>query len=265
MTEYEQEFSASELNHFHEHGYVIVEDLYDRSEMQNLKQHAISLALAPSTPQGLVKVNAFVKAGVIEGREGIERLHSLFRPQIVSRRFVDVCCDSKLTDRLAAILGPDVITFNGLVIFKIKGTGLPFPYHQDMWYFSRNNEIAISCAIWMALDDATIENGCLWIVPGSHKLDIQEHVLPESRHLQQEFREVRAAREMDEIPVPLRSGSCLFFHGKLLHRSGMNEGTCDRCCYVIHNTTADTVFKMGAGVERQAIMRTRGGASLKSN
>ncbi len=163
-----------------------------------------------------------------------------------------------MTGRLASILGPDVITFNGLVIFKAAEIGLPFPYHQDMWYFQRGNDIERSCGIWMALDDADEDNGCLWVVPGSHRLPIQEHVLPDADHLQQEFREVPAAAEMDEVPVPLKAGSCLFFDGQLLHRSSHNHSARDRACYVIHNTSADTVFRMASDFERRAVMRTRG-------
>jgi ectoine hydroxylase-related dioxygenase (phytanoyl-CoA dioxygenase family) len=250
-------FSADNLAHFEEHGYVVAPDLYDRATAQALKAHATELCLDPDLPAGHLKVNALVASGEV-AREGAAALHSLYRPQVVSETYADVCRDPALTDRLAGILGPDVVTFNGLVIFKAAAIGLPFPYHQDMWYFRRGNDIKRSCAIWMALDDADEENGCLWVVPGSHLLPIQEHVLPDSDHLQQEFREVPAAAEMHEIPVPLKAGSCLFFDGGLLHRSSHNHSDRDRACYVIHNTSADTVFGMGSEFEMRAIMRTRG-------
>ncbi|MBT3268699.1 phytanoyl-CoA dioxygenase family protein [Candidatus Poribacteria bacterium] len=249
--------TAEQEAHFTEHGYVIATDVYDRDAAQALKAHAIELCLDPAIPAGHVKMNALVASGQVE-RTGAAALHSLFRPHVVSDLYAEVCRDPALTGRLANILGPDVITFNGLVIFKSREVGLPFPYHQDLWYFRRGNDMQRSCGIWMALDDADEENGCLWVVPGSHRLPIQEHVLPEADHLQQEFREVPGAAEMDEIPVPLRSGSCLFFDGRLLHRSSHNHSARDRACYVIHNTSADTVFRMGSEFEMRTVMRTRG-------
>lgn len=137
--------------------------------------------------------------------------------------------------------------------------GLAFPYHQDMWYFSQRSQITQSVAIWLALDEADEENGCLWVVPESHTGKLYDHVEPSGEYNQQEFREVLEAREMEEIPVPLRSGGALFFDGRLLHRSGPNFSKRDRTCYVIHNTSADTRFAYKPGhIEYRAAMRTRG-------
>jgi phytanoyl-CoA hydroxylase len=253
----ESALTGEELAHFDEHGFVVVPDVYERRETQALKAHAIDLCLDPDIPDGHLKINALVASGKVD-RTGAEALHSLFRPHVISETYAEVCRDPALTGRLASILGPDVITFNGLVIFKARGVGLPFPYHQDLWYFQRGNDIERSCGIWMALDDADEGNGCLWVVPGSQKLPLQEHVLPDAAHLQQEFREVPAASDMDEIPVPMKAGGCLFFDGRLLHRSSHNHSDRDRACYVIHNTSADSVFRMRPGLEMRSVMRTRG-------
>ena len=251
--------TTAERAHFEERGYVVVRDVYSRDATQGLKSHAIDLCLDPDIPAGHLKINALVASGNVD-RAGADALQSLFRPHVISETYADVCRDPALTGRLASILGPDVITFNGLVIFKARGVGLPFPYHQDLWYFQRSHDMESSCGIWMALDDADVDNGCLWVVPGSHRLPIQDHVLPDADHLQQEFREVPGAEEMDEIPVEMAAGGCLFFDGRLLHRSGHNHSDRDRACYVIHNTSADSVFRGPAtGLEMRAVMRTRGG------
>ena len=250
--------SADELLHYQRKGYVIVEDLFDRERMMALKQHAIEMCLDAATPAENIKWNA--KAMAEPGTySGAQALHSFWRPQTISEPFRALCADPKLTNRLASILGPDVITFNGLTIFKSREIGLAFPYHQDLWYFQKGNEIAQSCGIWLAIDDADEENGCLWVAPESHSGRLYDHVAPAGEYNQQEFREVLEARDMAEIPVPLRSGSALFFDGRLLHRSGLNMTDRDRTCYVIHNTSADTRFGAKPGsLEYRAIMRTRG-------
>ncbi|MEM7032947.1 MAG: phytanoyl-CoA dioxygenase family protein [Chloroflexota bacterium] len=250
--------SPTQLTHFQKQGYVIIEDIFDRETMQSLKQHALDTCLDPATPQENVKWNGMANAGAIK-KEGAQALHSFWRPQTFSPRFRDLCHDNRLTDPLASIFGPNVVTFNGLVIFKSKEVGLAFPYHQDMWYFEKRNDIAQSCGIWLALDDADEENGCLWIVPGSHKGPLYDHVEPNTEFTQQEFREVPEANDMPEVSVPLRSGSALFFDGRLLHRSGLNTSSRDRACYVIHNTSAATRFAaQPPSIEYRAIMRTKG-------
>lgn len=252
------QLSTQELAHFQSQGYVIVEDIFDHDTMQSLKQHAIDMCLDENTPEENVKLNAKAAAHQ-EQYQGAQSLHSFWRPQTASEPLRALCANPKLTDRLASILGPDIITFNGLVIFKSREIGLPFPYHQDMWYFQKNNDIPQSCAIWLAMDDADQGNGCLWVVPESHSGRIYDHVEPAGEYNQQEFREVMEARDMEEVPVEIKAGSALFFDGRLLHRSGPNLSNRDRTCYVIHNTMADTRFAAREGsLEYRAIMRTRG-------
>ena len=258
MQDQNNSLTVPQQTHFQTQGYVIIEDLYSRDAMQALKQHAIDMCLDPTTPTENVKWNAKAKAES-EKYQGAQALHSFWRPHTISEPFRNLCADPTLTDRLASILGPDVVTFNGLAIFKSSEIGLAFPYHQDMWYFQKNNDIAQSCAIWLALDDADEENGCLWVVPESHSGRLYDHVEPAGEYNQQEFREVLEAREMEEVSVQLQSGSALFFDGRLLHRSGPNKSRRDRACYVIHNTSADTRFSARPGtLEYRAIMKTRG-------
>jgi ectoine hydroxylase-related dioxygenase (phytanoyl-CoA dioxygenase family) len=239
-------------------GFVVVEDLFDPADMQDFKQHAIETCLDPHTPAKNVKWNAQVEAGAVE-KSGKDALHAFWRPHTISEKYRALCLGKRLTGPLASVLGPNVIAFNGLVIFKMKEIGLAFPYHQDLWYFKRGSDIKQSCGIWMALDDSDEENGCLWVVPGSHRGPIYEHAEPEGAFQQKEFKEVVEARDMNERPVPMKSGSCLFFSGGLLHRSGPNLSDRDRSCYVMHNTSADTLFGSREGsLEYRATMRTLG-------
>src|SRR4028119_2021289 len=76
----------------------------------------------------------------------------------------------------------------------------------------------------MALDDATVENGCLWVLPGSHKTGI---IYPAHRHADQRFDCTGEAefpfRDEDAVPVEVKAGSIVFFNGYLLHRSLPNK------------------------------------------
>jgi phytanoyl-CoA hydroxylase len=87
----------------------------------------------------------------------------------------------------------------------------------------------------MALDDATIENGCLWILPNSHRTGILYDRRPHDKR--DEFDSCTEAfgfDDSDEIPLEMTAGSVLFFNGYLLHRSKKNRSGAFRRILVNH-------------------------------
>lgn len=97
-------------------------------------------------------------------------------------------------------------------------------WHQDEYYIpTRDRSLTAS---WIAIDDATIENGCLWVIPGSHKTGI---IYPNRPHNNPQFDaagesyDFEPFKEEDAVPVQLKSGSAVFFNGYLLHRSLPNN------------------------------------------
>jgi ectoine hydroxylase-related dioxygenase (phytanoyl-CoA dioxygenase family) len=80
-------------------------------------------------------------------------------------------------------------------------------------------------AAWMALDDATVENGCLWVIPGSHRLGV---IWPDRAHNDERFDCVVESYQFPysddaALPVEAKAGSIVFFNGYLLHRSMPNR------------------------------------------
>ena len=83
----------------------------------------------------------------------------LLRRFTTSARFADVCAD---------LIGPDVRLYWDQAVYKKPGTESPFPWHQDNGYAFVEPQQYLTC--WVALTDATEENGCPWVVPGLHRL-----------------------------------------------------------------------------------------------
>ncbi|MGH2579295.1 MAG: phytanoyl-CoA dioxygenase family protein, partial [Actinomycetota bacterium] len=107
----------------------------------------------------------------------------------------------------------------------IKSEGKPGQaWHQDETHIpTRDRSLT---AVWIAIDDATVENGCLWVIPGSHRLGV---LYPDREQDDPRFDCTREAygfryREEDAVPVELPAGSALLFDGYLLHRSLPNTG-----------------------------------------
>ncbi|MGA9364457.1 MAG: phytanoyl-CoA dioxygenase family protein [Bacteroidota bacterium] len=94
-------------------------------------------------------------------------------------------------------------------------------WHQDLPYWPMKQATALSC--WMALDDVTVENGCMHFIPGSHKLgrlDAIDLINPQDL-----FKLAPAAekQKFESVPVPLKAGSCTFHNGLTFHYAGPNK------------------------------------------
>jgi len=229
--------TPEELAQWDANGYIVREGVFSPEECDALSAAAEQLAFDESIPQGRRKLNALAL------ERGAEQpvMHSVTRPDIYDARFRAHLRDPRLTDVLAAILGPDLLTHNNLFLFKAPGVGLPFPWHQDMWFFRNSYRTPTTVGAWQAMDDATIPNGCMWVIPGSHRLPVLEHDLPTDGPQQEEFRRARVPEEEEAkaIPVEVPRGSVLFFHGFLLHKSGHNHTERPRRTYVTHFLRAD--------------------------
>src|SRR3954466_9438000 len=105
----------------------------------------------------------------------------------------------------------------------VKPPGLPGQaWHQDEIYIpTRDRSLA---GAWIAIDDATVENGCLRVLPGSHRMG---YLYPQRQHTDlEEFDFAGESHGFDdagEVAVEVKAGSVVFFNGYLLHRSRRNR------------------------------------------
>jgi len=123
---------------------------------------------------------------------------------------------------LTTVIGPDVKCMQSMLF--LKAAGKPGQaWHQDEDYIpTRDRSLT---GVWIALDDATVENGCLWIIPGSHKPGV---LWKQEWHGDKRFDCAFESRgfpytEADEVPVEVKRGSVVFFNGYTLHRSLPNR------------------------------------------
>jgi ectoine hydroxylase-related dioxygenase (phytanoyl-CoA dioxygenase family) len=129
-------------------------------------------------------------------------------------------------------------------MFFVKGTGKPGQaWHQDEIYTPTRDRSL--CGAWIAVDDATVANGCLWVIPGSHRAGILYSNKPHNRPDEFDFAPESYGFEegFDEgnaIPVEVPAGSVVFFNGYLLHRSLKNRSDGYRRVLVNHYCSGQT-------------------------
>jgi ectoine hydroxylase-related dioxygenase (phytanoyl-CoA dioxygenase family) len=123
------------------------------------------------------------------------------------------------------LIGPDADLYYNQAVLKPPGKGKSFGWHQDTQYIITEPLEYVTC--WIAVGNATIENGTIWIVPGMHKHGLLPHIYSEeSREWQLQF------DDTDKIPVELRAGQMAVFNSLLPHCSGPNTSNEVRYAYV---------------------------------
>ena len=119
------------------------------------------------------------------------------------------------------IYGEDVSIYRAMFMNKPAHRGTVLPYHQDagtQWGLDRDPRITL----WTALDDATIANGCMQVIPGSHK----QGLFSEHGHTITAEQEAQYARDEDSVFLEAKAGEAILLDNLMLHRSGVN--TIDR-------------------------------------
>ncbi|MYH79696.1 phytanoyl-CoA dioxygenase family protein [Candidatus Poribacteria bacterium] len=210
-------------------------------------------------PSTNINQNALVRDGKIE-EQGIYAMHKIHHPSCYCPEFLARVRDPRLTDPLVDILGPDILGINNLFIWKAPKIGLGFPWHQDKFYFRNRFNTETTVGTWTAIDTADRENGCLYVIPGSHKWDIFEHDDLEGSQ-QREFKLARGARDEDGVAVEVPPGAVIWFHSHLLHKSTDNHSLRFRRSYVIHYLSAQAEWAHPAALnskKRQPVMWIRG-------
>ena len=219
-----------------EHGYLVVEDLLNADELAELEADLVKLARGGYPVDGIRPVPA-----ELDDTEVLERILCIHMPHFVSpvvRRFT---AHPRLAEVLGRIVGAHMQDghWNGGVkcmqsMFFAKPPGKPGQaWHQDECFIPTRDRSL--CGAWIAIDDATLENGCLWVIPGSH---LAGTLYPSRTHDRTgEFDptpESYGFDDSDEVPVELCAGSALFFNGYLLHRSRRNASGRYRRALVNH-------------------------------
>lgn len=127
-------------------------------------------------------------------------------------------------DLAADLIGPDVRLYWDQAVYKKPGTEAPFPWHQDNGYAFVEPQQYLTC--WVALTDATVDNGCPWVVPGLHRQGTLAHELTDLGF-------VCLTDAPDAVPVPARAGSIVVFSSLTPHCTGPNRTDEVRRSYIV--------------------------------
>jgi len=143
------------------------------------------------------------------------------------------------------LIGPNLrCWFDQFVVKPPRENAALFPWHQDNGYNAPKPDNNVT--VWIALDQTTLENGCIWIVPGSHK----QGLIPHSKKSEASWH-LEADPGVEGVPVLLEPGEAVAFSGYTLHRSLGNRTNGWRRAFFLEYCDADAVLSDGLPVNQQ--------------
>lgn len=198
------------------------------------------------TPEGVTVIREHCMTAWIKQKEGFRGdrswLENTLLPNIhhlapAVRAFY---FDGPMVDVATQVVSPNIKAATSQLTFKLRGNTKPVQWHQDNGYGRLDPPNAISCLT--ALDDVDQANGCLWIIPGSHKWGQMQHA-EGTASASGNFRPEQTMKvdESTAIPITMKAGECLFFHGWTLHKSEGNLSDRDRRILFFRYADADAV------------------------
>ena len=184
----------------------------------------------------------FASRGGARPEDAVSKIFRLARDDA----FHDVVVDPAVTQLVGDVLhvadggdaGADLDNFLSQFIFKNPGAWGQ-PWHQDSYYFPFEPARPV-VGVWLAITEATLQNGCLHVLPGSHTEPVHEHV-PDARpganygYVEIVDHDMRAS-----VAVTMSPGDLLLFDSHLMHRSTDNESDGARAAMVFHYARAGT-------------------------
>jgi phytanoyl-CoA hydroxylase len=119
-----------------------------------------------------------------------------------------------------------------MYIFKQPGIGAEVLCHQDSTYIFGEESDALG--FWFALEDATLENGCLEVIPSPDNTPLKQRMFRQGDEIYFEHYDKSSWPEEQSIPLPVEKGTLILLHGRVPHKSKANLSTKSRHAYTLH-------------------------------
>ena len=183
----------------HQEGFLLLAGLFGPEAVELIKNEACSVS------------------------EGGDSGVHVFYPPAVSEHVLAACLDAQVARilRQGGLASPEFLSVKTVV--KDAERRFASPWHQDRPYWGGQDKYSL----WIALDDCCRENGCLRVIPGSHREGFIEHSSSDDNKFQNRL-DADALNENDALDVCIKAGDAVLFHDCLLHASYPNSNLEER-------------------------------------
>jgi phytanoyl-CoA hydroxylase len=208
--------NESQISHYREDGYVKIDQFLSPAEVAELKAAVLEAA-------GLIGKKTVADIGAdfqpepesYYSKVFIQKIN-LWRINPTVKKYMLNPELGKMICRLAGVPGYRIWHDQTLIKDPFAN---PTAFHLDNPYWSYSSRDAIS--IWIALEDATLENGCMWFQPGTQKIARFDNA-GIGENMSALFKVYPEMAKVDPVPIPMKAGDCSFHNGLLSHGAGPN-------------------------------------------
>jgi len=208
------EVTQAQIDSYQQNGFVLVEELLTPQELE-MWRDAVDEAVANRGKQRIL--------GVTEKSSDDDYYNNVFTQRVNlwqdNEGMRKLMIDARLGKLAADLAGVEGIRiWHDQALIK-RPWANPTAWHLDNPYWSFHSRNAIS--VWVALDDATVHNGCLYFLLGTHKLATYDNV-GIGQNMADLFKVYPDWAKLDAVPVPMKAGSCSFHNALIAHGAGAN-------------------------------------------
>jgi ectoine hydroxylase-related dioxygenase (phytanoyl-CoA dioxygenase family) len=232
------------IERYRETGHVTVPGLFSRAQMETAIEDA--MAWGEEFLGNLDEAGRawYQERTATRAEANSLALRKLDNPHAKRPLFTELAAHPPLVEHVEALIGRGVSVYFSQIFFKPPRGGGPKPVHQDNFYFGPADPDGMVTA-WVALEDADLENGCLYYAEGSHRRGIVAHEAPPDRPFDLQIPEARRSAEtMSPAPVP--QGGVSFHHGGTWHQSADNNSERWRRACALHYVRNGNTFESPA-------------------
>jgi hypothetical protein len=202
-----RKLSDEQVREYHNNGYVTVKGLYSEAECLEYKR-ILSQEIKTDDRALVSGVRVWMAP----------TLHPTILKWMVEPNIVAM---------LNQVVGPDLEFLSGKVVYKSADMTFGSPWHQDWFYWEGTTKVSV----WLALDDATAENGCLMFAPGTHRKVFKKFAPANTNAFVYRITEEDLAG-YEKVTVPVKRGDAVIFHDLAAHASHDNTAKIDRWSFI---------------------------------
>lgn len=247
--------SLEQRKFYEENGFLVIKNLVSDADIQRFRVEFEKICREESKPARLMVMRdvSIVKSEYIPSEKTVSKIQD-FRE---NKELFRYCTLPEVLKYVECFTGPNIMAMHTMLINKPPDTGKKtsrHPLHQDLHYFPFRPSNRIVCA-WTAMEHIDRNNGCLVVLPGTHKGPLKPHSYPQWEggvnmmyHGIQDYDQDHA-----RVHLEMEKGDTVFFHPLLIHGSGRNQTQGFRKAITCHFASADCHYIDVKGTSQESV------------
>ena len=231
--------TASQTDQYKDEGAVVVPGILDTATRQKMK------AVLADWVEGSRAVSAHTDLYDLEPGHAANdpRVRRIKKPHVAHGVFYDFAKSQALRECLEALIGPAARLYGSKLNLKAPGFGSPVEWHQDWAFYPHTNDDVL--AVGVMLDDTTVENSAMHVLPGTHKGPTYDHHGADGYFCGAMDPDTSGVDFSKAVACEGPAGSCSFHHVRAIHGSAQNTSSRPRGLLLYEVAAADAFPLMG--------------------